>query len=112
MRLLSWIAASFAIVVAVSAATAGTIAPRLQAEMDRQGPGAVFSVIINMQEQAPIPVLNAELAATKATRQERHARVVDALQSAARGQRPVIAALDEECGRERSWATRATGSPI
>ena len=48
--------------------------------MDRQGPGAIFSVIVNMRDQAPVPALNAELSAAKATRAERHARVIDVLQ--------------------------------
>ncbi len=95
MRLLGWTAAIVAACIAASAAVAGSIAPRLQAEMDQRGPGAVFSVIVNMQEQAPLPALNAELRAAKSTRLERHARVVEALQTAARGQQPLIAALDE-----------------
>jgi hypothetical protein len=76
-------------------AAAGSIAPRLQAEMDRQGPGAVFSVIVNMKDQAPVPAINAELEAAHATRQTRHARVVSALQEAARGQQPLIASMDQ-----------------
>jgi subtilisin family serine protease len=94
MRLLGWTAAIFVACTAVSVAAAGTIAPRLQAEMDRQSPGAVFSVIVNMTDQAPVPALNAELIASKATRAERHARVIDALQTAARGQQPLMANLD------------------
>lgn len=96
MRLLGWSAAVIAVCVAVSTAAAGTIASRLQEEMDRQGPGAIFSVIVNMQDQAPLPTINAELQAARATRLERHARVVSALQEAARGQQPLMAALDQE----------------
>jgi hypothetical protein len=96
MRLHGWSAAILAACVVASAASAGSIAPRLQAEMDRQGPGAVFSVIVNMKDQAPIPTLNAELDAAKATRAERHARVLSALQAAAGTQRPLMSSLDQQ----------------
>jgi hypothetical protein len=79
-----------------SAALAGTISPQLQAEIDRTAPNLPISVIVNLSNQAPITLLNQEMNARHATMQERHMRVVTALQAAAaQSQGPVKQMLDE-----------------
>jgi subtilisin family serine protease len=96
MKLVRWIALA-AMLLMTSVALAGTISPRLQAEMDRTAPNTPISVVITLADQAPLAQIDAQLKATNATRQERHARVVTALQeAAARSQGPLKSMLDEE----------------
>lgn len=78
------------------AASAGTIHPRLQAEMDQTAPDMPISVIVHLTEQAPIAAIDQELKLTNATRQERHRQVVEALQATSQSsQGPLRAHLDE-----------------
>jgi len=96
MKLVRWIALA-GLLLMTSAALAGTISPRLQAEMDRTDRNTPISVIVNLADQVPIELLNQDLKASHATLQERHRQVITALQAAAaRSQGPVRQMLDEE----------------
>lgn len=96
MKLARWIALA-ALLLMTSAALAGTISPRLQAEMDRTDANTPISVIINLSDQAPIMQLDQDLDASHATLQERHRQVIISLQAAAaRSQGPVKEMLDEQ----------------
>jgi hypothetical protein len=90
IRALATVVATFAaapVAIAVPSLSSGeTIAPRLQAEMDRNAPGSTFTVIVHMREQADIRSLSAEMDARGATMRERHGAVIRALQGAAGGQ--------------------------
>lgn len=72
------------LLLTATSATAGTIHPGLQQEMDKSAPGTMFSVIVNLREQAPIATMNAQMREGFTPRSERHRRVVEALQATAR----------------------------
>ncbi len=77
-------------------AIAGTIESRLQAEMDQSAPGTVFSVIVNLKDQADIPTLNQQLESRHATLRDRHAAVITALQAASQSQQSLKDDLQPE----------------
>jgi len=86
--------AAVLLLTAAAAATAGTIHPMLQAQMDRLSDNEPVSVIVNMTEQAPVAQINAALRARNATRQERHREVISALQATRGSQDALKADLD------------------
>lgn len=69
-----------------TSAQAGTISPNLQTLLDAKGADETVGVIVFMAEQAPIAELQADLRASKATRQHRHSVIISALQDASRAQ--------------------------
>jgi subtilisin family serine protease len=73
---------------------ASTLHPALEARMETLRDDEPISVIVHMTEQAPIAELNRQLRAEGATRQERHQRVIEALQLAAQSQAPFVASLE------------------
>lgn len=86
---------TLALILAVSAASAGTVHPKLEALLAETQTGEQISVIVHMQEQAPIAQLNQELKNSRASLQDRHRDVVLALQSVTGSQEPLKAYLDE-----------------
>lgn len=72
---------------------AGEIHPALQVELAALSPTETIPALLVLERQADIPALNAALRRAQATRQERHRRVVEALQAEARYSQPPL--LDE-----------------
>jgi len=70
-----------ALLAGAPAATAGILHPAVRAQIDAAGPHELLSVIVNMEAQAPIAQLNADLRIQGASRAQRSRRVLDALQS-------------------------------
>jgi hypothetical protein len=79
-----------------SIAQAGTLHPALEAQMETLQGDELISVIVHMTDQAPIADLNSQLRAERSTLQERHQRVIEALQLAAESQAPCRLARDRE----------------
>ena len=95
-------AAPFVTFALLQAATAraGSIDPRVWESLAKQPPSAQITVTFSLLPQADIPALDRALKAQHATRQERHRRVVEALQTVAReSQGPFLTALD-------AWSAR------
>ncbi|MBD3303270.1 MAG: S8 family serine peptidase, partial [Candidatus Eisenbacteria bacterium] len=82
MRLVRW-GTVLGFLGLAAAAQAGTIHPALETEMNRSAPGTAFSVIVHLEDQAPVPELSRELADRRATRAETHETIVEALQATA-----------------------------
>jgi hypothetical protein len=89
MIALSRITFAIALMTTSSIAVAGSISPRLLAEMDHGAPGATFSVIVSMKDQADVAALSRQLDERRATMKDRHASVIGALQATARGQEAI-----------------------
>lgn len=88
-----------------AAASAGTVTPALQAQLDAAKPGDLIGAVVQLRDQAPIARLDGELRAEKASRQERHQAVVLALQAAAaRAQEPLRRDL-ADAGRDGDVAS-------
>ncbi|MBM3317652.1 MAG: S8 family serine peptidase [Candidatus Eisenbacteria bacterium] len=77
----------------------------LESELRAIGDEDFVSVILILREQADVPGLNAALKAERARLQDRHERVVRALQAASVSQEPLLAALEAE----RTGAARVEG---
>jgi subtilisin family serine protease len=95
-RPIAWtLVALAALAAAAPVARAGRIHPAVVAELDRLGPEATITVQVILEDQADIARMNHALRLERATRAERHRRVVDALRRAAdRSQGPLLAELD------------------
>ncbi|MBM3318723.1 MAG: hypothetical protein FJY75_12805, partial [Candidatus Eisenbacteria bacterium] len=78
------------------AAAAAEIHAGLESELRAIGDEDFVSVILILREQADVPGLNAALKAERARLQDRHERVVRALQAASVSQEPLLAALEAE----------------
>ncbi|MFN8549294.1 MAG: S8 family serine peptidase, partial [Candidatus Eisenbacteria bacterium] len=78
-----------------ASASAGTIHPAVQAQMDRASDREPISVIINLTAQAPIASLNTDLRRDHATRLERSRTVLNALQSMLPTQEPLVRQLED-----------------
>ena len=70
-----------ALILTAASVSAGTIHPKLEAVLADTPSGEQLSVIVHMQDQAPIASLNQELKVQRATLQQRHRDVVLALKS-------------------------------
>jgi len=84
----------FALVLA-SSVQAGTLSPNLETQLTYKNADETISVIVHMMEQAPIAEIQADLRAGKATRKQRHAVVVSALQDATRAQDDLLMDLSD-----------------
>ncbi|MEZ4386729.1 MAG: S8 family serine peptidase [Candidatus Krumholzibacteriia bacterium] len=109
MRKVLVIALALAALTASGLASAGTLAPALQQQLNRAVDGDLISVIVHLQEQAPVAAISSDLSSRKATRKQRHEEVVRALKDAAEAQTPLLASLEasravgEVAGFTRYW---------
>jgi subtilisin family serine protease len=79
------------VLAAALPATAGTLDPALQDQLNRASDGELLSVIVHLRDQAPVREISADLSARQATRQQRHLEVVRALKDAAQlGQQALL----------------------
>ncbi|MBD3337447.1 MAG: S8 family serine peptidase, partial [Candidatus Eisenbacteria bacterium] len=93
---LVWIFIIAAGALLIDRAEGAEIRPGVLAVAEEAGPEGTVSVLIHLRDQAPVNVLSGQLKARAATRRERHAAIVGALQAtAARSQGPVIEMLAE-----------------
>ncbi len=74
-------------------AAAAEIHPGLALDLETLAPDDPVSIVLFMRDQAPIASLDATLKQERATRKERHRRVVVALQEASRSQADLLAYL-------------------
>ncbi len=83
----------------VGGAVAGGLSPGLAAYLTAKQPGAEATVLVVLREQVDIAALDRDLSSRRATRAERHAAVVGALQAVARRtQGPLLAELERSRG--------------
>jgi len=87
--------AVLAFILAVGTAAAGSIHPKLEAILADTPAGGRISVIVHMQEQAPIAQLNRDLKIQRASLLQRHRDVVLALQAATASQGSLKNYLDQ-----------------
>ncbi len=78
-----------------SIAKAGSLDPALEAELDAAAIGGRVTALVFLEEQAPVAELSRALSAREASRAERHAVIVRALQDAAATQADLLDWLDE-----------------
>lgn len=91
--------AAVLLLIAATAAYAGTLHPALEARLDQVSADEPVSVIVHMVDQAPIAAMDADLRFAKATRAERHRAVVEALQQATASQDALKADVTDALGR-------------
>jgi len=84
------------ILLVAAGAQAGTIHPALQAELDGMAADERISVLVHLTEQADIAGLELQLVNQRATRQDRHLQVIQALQRTAAESQPALANHLEE----------------
>ena len=73
-------------IVLANSVQAGTLSPNLETQLAYKNADETMGVIVHMMEQAPIAQIKADLRAGNATRKQRHAVIVSALQEATRAQ--------------------------